>query len=703
MLQSSVESGNLALIGHITSFASQQATSSGSDPPHQAKEDRSVAGRRRLPKTPKDGTEHKFRLALPRRLVKCIWEFSVLECDNAWTFQLKPVNIRPAHTYAFDFVRAGDVSAVRELMRSRQLSIQDREQHANGSWNLLEVRDLQRVLSFGRRLAYHSQMAARNGHLKLCRFLLRETSFSVDNAVLSSALKEVQEHAWRGYQGPDESLLEAFYRLLVDEHNLDIDLMDPPISLPGFWQLTHTNTSFGVVLASQPTPFADLPLAKRFSATIEAAGWPADAFEAMLRHHDPVEVVTQTAEDGKTALHWATAHLGEWLRLEHVNYESLYISRRIESYAKLASELVRTGAEVHALWRATNSPFASIPSLQRYDPFVVLLKGIGLETQIYWDRSGMARAVSVWGQVLVEGGVHLDNCIMNENEFLRTIEWSHVSIPSRGVHGGHLVPARLSIVEESTLAVEILEIQCVTVWKAQATHVPGAWPIAPLIVDTIMWIPGAIDECYGYSWVDTDTIYVRTKPGRNQIGALSTSGGYDELPHDSIIDVVLERWKEQASQDDHGRVARVLGQEMRSRHSGRRASSAPPLQDHRAILGADWANRDVYMPSGWGFTLHKCPLDLHWYKRRRYMDSSDFRRDCMQGRCHEVFISGEHNDAATFEGWFLRNEDYVHVAKRYAQKFCPERMHIVEATLERVTDRARLAMGPKRPGDAGIP
>jgi hypothetical protein len=29
-------------------------------------------------------------------------------------------------------------------------------------------------------------------------------------------------------------------------------------------------------------------------------------------------------------------------------------------------------------------------------------------------------------------------------------------------------------------------------------------------------------------------------------------------------------------------------------------------------------------------------------------------------------------------------------------------MHIVEATLERVTDRARLAMGPKRPGDAGI-
>jgi hypothetical protein len=146
MLQSSVESGNLALIGHITTFASQQATNSGGNTIQQAHEDRSVMGRRKLPKKPKNGTEYKFRLALPRRLVKCIWEFSVHECDNAWTFQLSPVNVRPARTYAFDFVRAGDVGAVRELMKSRQLSIRDREPSSNGNGTLLEVRDVQWVL-----------------------------------------------------------------------------------------------------------------------------------------------------------------------------------------------------------------------------------------------------------------------------------------------------------------------------------------------------------------------------------------------------------------------------------------------------------------------------------------------------------------------------------------------------------------------------
>ena len=61
------------------------------------------------------------------------------ECDSVWTFQLSPINIRPAHTVAFDFVRAGDVGAVRELLRSRKLSVRDCEQTNNGVSTLLEV------------------------------------------------------------------------------------------------------------------------------------------------------------------------------------------------------------------------------------------------------------------------------------------------------------------------------------------------------------------------------------------------------------------------------------------------------------------------------------------------------------------------------------------------------------------------------------
>jgi hypothetical protein len=136
-------------------------------------------------------------------------------------------------------------------------------------------------------------MAAQNGHLELCRFLLQETSLSADNRVLSSALSEFQITAWYNYQDTDESLLEAVYRLFVGECNLDIDILEPPTSP---YQLAHTKNSFEVVLASQPTPFSDWSLAQKFTAAVEAVGWPADAFALMLLHHDPTERLRSTGQ-----------------------------------------------------------------------------------------------------------------------------------------------------------------------------------------------------------------------------------------------------------------------------------------------------------------------------------------------------------------------------------------------------------------------
>jgi hypothetical protein len=537
-------------------------------------------------------------------------------------------------------------------------------------------------------------MAAQNGHVELCRFLLRETSFPADNAVLSSALERVQEYAWRIRSKIDDAIVEAFYSLFVSDHNMDIDLLDPPTSLEDIHQLTHTKTSFDVVLASQPAPFADLSLAQKFSATIKAVGWPADAFAMMLSHHNPFEVVTRTAEDGKTALHWAAAHLGEWLRTVRSFRVETAFSHRIEPYATLASDLVRLGADVHALWHDKGERF--------YDPFLAFWKGVDLSTRSIWGRAAMAKAASVWGQLLVEGGVHLDSYIITENEFLRSIKWSDwydMDIPSVGDSYGILVPTKLWITKESTLAVETLEIPCVVVWRAQETYIPGAWPIPHLFVDTIIWHPRAMDECDGFCWNFCDRIHL--KPGRERIDALSMSGGSDELVNDSYIGPEPGT----LSHDDHSPVAIVLGREARPRHrtgwrytSGPRAASVPPLQDNRARSQIDRTNRPIYMPSGWRFTLHKCPLDLRWYKRYIFLNY-DHPRYCMQGRCHELpEYPDEVNDVATFEGWFFRNEDHAYVAKRYAQKFC---LHIVEETLDRATDRARLAMGPKRPGNAG--
>jgi hypothetical protein len=137
-LQASVQSGNLALFGHITTFASQQIASCD-EPAQRTVSKQHISPTRLARKRVKQGIDYTFRLRLPRRLVDCVWEFGVHECDNVWTFQLKPINIRPAHTFVFDFVRAGDTDAVRELLRSGQLSVHDRQASKNGNKTLLEV------------------------------------------------------------------------------------------------------------------------------------------------------------------------------------------------------------------------------------------------------------------------------------------------------------------------------------------------------------------------------------------------------------------------------------------------------------------------------------------------------------------------------------------------------------------------------------
>jgi hypothetical protein len=142
-LQASVESGNTALIERVKAFATE-TMASRTEPVQQQKLDTDMGISRSSRGQGRRGRVHKCRLALPRWLVGCVWEFGVHERDSVWTFQLSPVNLRPAHTYVFDFVRAGDVEAVRELLKSRKLSVRDREQRDDfvfGELTLLEVRE----------------------------------------------------------------------------------------------------------------------------------------------------------------------------------------------------------------------------------------------------------------------------------------------------------------------------------------------------------------------------------------------------------------------------------------------------------------------------------------------------------------------------------------------------------------------------------
>jgi hypothetical protein len=67
----------------------------------------------------------KFRIALPWYFTDCVWEFGLQESGNGWAMQLHPVNERPLESFVFDVVRSGSVPAVRRLLESGSLSMQD--------------------------------------------------------------------------------------------------------------------------------------------------------------------------------------------------------------------------------------------------------------------------------------------------------------------------------------------------------------------------------------------------------------------------------------------------------------------------------------------------------------------------------------------------------------------------------------------------
>ena len=76
-----------------------------------------------------------LRLALPRWLAHCVWEFAVHELDGAWNFRVRPINIRPYGTFAFNVVRSGNVKAVRKLLTSGELSMFDHESDVYEPWD----------------------------------------------------------------------------------------------------------------------------------------------------------------------------------------------------------------------------------------------------------------------------------------------------------------------------------------------------------------------------------------------------------------------------------------------------------------------------------------------------------------------------------------------------------------------------------------
>jgi hypothetical protein len=233
----------------------------------------------------------------------------------------------------------------------------------------------------------------------------------------------------------------AAYELFVKEHGLSADLDDyAKLHFPHdqMQALTLTESSFRSILASQPIPFSTLPFAQRFSTAIDAVGWPADAFSALLLRPNPTEIIARADKNGKTVLHWAAAHFGEWLRrCTWPPAVDLEPHRRAKSYGSLASELLKMGIDVHALWFTPVSEFGTIYSREN-DPFITFLRGLRLRpVDVFgdppWNRDKFLNHVKSWGQMLVAGGYSLAEYIAVENQFLnRALAMARGQLSQRG-------------------------------------------------------------------------------------------------------------------------------------------------------------------------------------------------------------------------------------------------------------------------------
>ena len=449
---------------------------------------------------------------------------------------------------------------------------------------------------------------------------------------------------------------------------------------------------------------ATISFAQRFSITIESDGWHPDFFAATFCDQEWNALATQATEEGRTALHWAAAHYGLWLmrcsatpwidgfsELPDDLYEpDIRAPGVAKSYANLAIALIRKGSDVHKSW---NKPLRW-HSTRNASPFLSFLEG--LYTYRGWDAACLSDAVHRWGQLLIDAGQPLLEYAATETVFLRANP-DGVSI----LDGEVFFAVELEVLEDDRLTLRIQRLSLVDVWKAEPTFVPGAWPASllspnsatslPELPDKIIWRPEDEDEQEGFRWVPVELVSLKTQPHLVEPPDTTRSHRLDFVFPGTLK---THAGRQHISQDDHDPSVVIMSNDHDFRQANktcprRRSASAPPINVTKQL------GREMYLfPKPWGGVLHRCALDLRW---KMSSTTSPSLRDCLQGRCRDR--TKESPDAVNnnWETWLMRQENHIQVAKRFAQRLCPQHLDMVEMTSARATERAQLAMAPARP------
>jgi hypothetical protein len=538
-------------------------------------------------------------------------------------------------------------------------------------------------------------MAASRGQIELCRFLLQESGFFHDDEILHTAFNEHMRHVeWgQGELSKKRQSVEDLYRLFVSENSMDVDFRDGhpygfdtwPVSILRNWKLLLTVSSLRDILNGQSVDFDSLPFEYRFSTAMESTGWPAEIFLSIFRHDNPVSLVTAVDDRGSTALHWAAAHLGAWMmRALELEWRGDCFDM-VESYQRLVIKLIRMGANLHALDR---------PKYMRADPFVSFLESLGNRLS---DQKSVASAVRLWGQTITESGHSLKDYANTENRYLADLR--HLCFCN---NGQNFFPVSIAVNDDSVLQVELVNVQYIKVWRAWPIETPGAWPVRLDLPDVITWSPAEEDVEDGFRWTRTRSLELKSTPRFVELAERS-----------DVAHLVKEDFREARAkwfngvQDDHGPLALMAAQNLKSnsnayrQHVQRRSASAPPpgSLEHVVEFKRDRQTRGGASGSQVVTSISKCPFDGRWGACGTLRSLSERRwRSCMRGDHHKT--PEVRTDTAypcpwdwycTWEHSFLFDDDHdTGTAERFAQRFRPERLPIVQATMRRAKERRAL-------------
>jgi hypothetical protein len=525
-------------------------------------------------------------------------------------------------------------------------------------------------------------VAATQGRLELCRFLLQKSPYFHQDDIINGARRRLFKYA---SYAPDESsairLAEEVVHLLATEFGND-DGLENWTALGNF-RLSHF----------PQIPVANASFKERFAIAIESAGWHPSFFAASFHDDESAMLVTHANEAGKTALHWALGHYGGFTkfsrRVPGPDIDDVGIT---SGYANLAVGLIKKGSDVHSCWHDPTR----LGVVYKSSPLISLLQGLG-HLRRRWVAAELMDAVYQWGKILVEAGISLQRYAAKENVFLRANRGA-VNV----LDGREFVVAKLGVLRvlgQDRLVVHVQPACEVMVWKAKPIQVPGEWPAYPSlpsninglpeIPDTIIWTPEEHDEREGFRWVEAGYVNITTHSYFVESSGTTENHGKDSI--DVTPPPRLDEYRRPLYDDDFSVMTMEKDEEYRQRthvHTRRRSASAHAVESSERV-----GRHMLDFPGPWYGSVHKCAIDNRWKLSSRACASL---RDCLQGLCRDR--TKEHQDwSGGWETWLMTHEKHIQVARRFAERFCPQRLDMVETTSAKAMERAQLAMAPAIP------